>query len=857
MTRWKDYGHPRSLPLEQPTQLESGMDVLYHLLILPIESAMEVILSWLYAATGSYGLAIFLLSLLINVSLLPLFQLAERWQEAERQAQRFLKPKLKEFRQAFSGAERHAMIQTLYRQMDYHPIYAMRSSIGLFLQLPFWIAAYQLLSRYEPLQGASFLILDDLGEPDRLLWGANLLPFVMTGLNVAAAFAYTKTLNRVEQIQPLVLAAVFLVLLYPAPSGLLLYWTFNSLFSLLRIVAYMPSEGRFSGLVGTACAEAAQGRERWPGRSVGEGFRPPMPRAWLPDRRTILESPYLFALLAGLWPIVFYVSNNWFMVETSKIPLIVMAVSALCGLSLSLWYLVVARVVCSGDDRERPHTALRSLVFLAVVVMAYLLRRTLMPMAGNNAAVFLIGVFFMASAVGWLAPRVQLARLNVMLAAMVLVHVVMGVNSVIASKSGPMVLFDQEDSGERQALYAKVRFARTPNVYYIVPDAYPNAEGLKTVFGLDPGEFYERLKAQGFAIYPSALSNYMSTLASMSSILGMDHHYYRGGIGNFEFLNARQFIVSEQNPVVKIFRNNGYQVHYVHETDYLFWNGCLVDSCVPSGGWGEFRDILLAPSLNLLPVFGGAAPSAGTGRIGESLEDLKQTRPAFLDRVRAHIEAMSREEIPHFTYIHGSRPGHSVAGEQTAEQLAGFRDEFPERVRLANDEIVNFVEQILTHDPNSLIIVNADHGGWGYGNFNYTKEDILDDVPDELLTLDHLGALLAIRWPDNGSPQHAIDIRTNVNVFPHVFAYLSDSRDILKFNARDDGYLARGWGVNQTLRLAMEDGAILARLREPEQRQKAPSPRRTSRMARSVAVESQRPLHDVSTDGQQSEQEGG
>ncbi|HSE59009.1 MAG TPA: YidC/Oxa1 family membrane protein insertase [Nitrospiraceae bacterium] len=806
------------------------MDVLYHLLILPIERAMEVILSWFHAATGSYGCSIFLLSLLINASLLPLFHLAERWQEAERRVQQILKPKLKEFRQAFSGAERHAMVQTLYRQMGYRPIYAMRSSIGLFLQLPFWIAAYQLLSRYEPLQGASFLILEDLGEPDRLLWGANLLPFVMTGLNVAAAFVYTKTLNRAEQIQPLVLAAVFLVLLYTAPSGLLLYWTFNSLFSLLRIVAYAQREGRFSGLVGDSRADDTEGLERCKDGSGERSFRPPMPRAWLPDRRTILESPYLFALLAGLWPIVFYVSNNWFMIETSKIPLIVVAVSALCGLSLSLWYLMVARIFCSGDHRERSHAALRSLVFVSVVAMAYLLRRTLMPMAGNNAAVFLVGVVFLALAVGWLAPRVRLARLNLMLAAMVLAHVAMGVNSVIASKSGAMVLFDLEDSVERQAVYAKVRFARTPNVYYIVPDAYPNAEGLKTVFGLDPGEFYERLKAQGFAIYPFALSNYMSTLASMSSILGMDHHYYRGGIGNFEFLNARQFIVSEQNPVVKIFRNNGYQVHYVHETDYLFWNGCLVDSCVPIGGWGEFRDILLAPSLNVLPVLGGEAPSAGTGRIGESLDDLKQTRPAFLDRVRAHIEAMSREETPHFTYIHGSRPGHSVPGEQTAEQLAGFRDEFPERIRLANDEIMNFVEQILTHDPNSVIIVNADHGGWGYGNFNYTKEDILDDVPDGLLALDHLGALLAIRWPDNGSPQHAIDIRTNVNVFPHLFAYLSDSRDILKFNARDDGYLARGWGVNQTLRLAMEDGAILERLREPEQRRKIPS-RRDSRMA--------------------------
>src|SRR5689334_4848679 len=133
------------------------MNSLYQILIAPVEHAMEVVMAGLYTVTGSYGVSIFLLSLIINIVLLPLFQLAERWQEAERRMQQILKPKLKQYREAFSGEERQAMIQTLYRQAGYHPIYAMRSSLGLFLQLPFWIAAYQFLAHYQPLNGASFL----------------------------------------------------------------------------------------------------------------------------------------------------------------------------------------------------------------------------------------------------------------------------------------------------------------------------------------------------------------------------------------------------------------------------------------------------------------------------------------------------------------------------------------------------------------------------------------------------------------------------------------------------------------------------------------------------------------------------
>lgn len=211
------------------------MNLFYQVLIAPIETALRVAFSATYAVIGSYGLSILTLSLLVNLLLLPLYRLAKPWQEAERRAQQQLRPKLEQFKQSFSGEERHAMIQTLYRQAGYHPIYALRSSLGLFLQVPFWIAAYHLLSGYAPLQGASFLVLDDLGQPDRLLWGLNVLPFIMTGLNLGAAFVHTKNKSPLEQIQPIFLAILFLLLLYPSPAGLLLYWTFNSLLSLLRI----------------------------------------------------------------------------------------------------------------------------------------------------------------------------------------------------------------------------------------------------------------------------------------------------------------------------------------------------------------------------------------------------------------------------------------------------------------------------------------------------------------------------------------------------------------------------------------------------------------------------------------------
>ena len=54
----------------------------------------------------------------------------------------------------------------------------------------------------------------------------------MTAINVASAFAYVD--ERRKRIQALALAALFLRSAPRSPSGLVLYWTSNNLFSLLR-----------------------------------------------------------------------------------------------------------------------------------------------------------------------------------------------------------------------------------------------------------------------------------------------------------------------------------------------------------------------------------------------------------------------------------------------------------------------------------------------------------------------------------------------------------------------------------------------------------------------------------------------
>ena len=215
------------------------MDFLSLLSFKPLQTAMAYALHLAYASSGSYIVAIAALSVAVNTVLLPLYHLAEKLQNWERAAQTKLRPKIEEIKAVFQGAERFMMMRTLYRQARYHPIYALRSSLGFFVQVPFFIAAYLLLLNYEPFSGKSVPWFGDLERADGLLFGLNLLPILMTLINLASGYVYARELTKSEKYQIWLISLLFFVLLYDSPVSLVLYWTFNNLFSLIKNLLYL------------------------------------------------------------------------------------------------------------------------------------------------------------------------------------------------------------------------------------------------------------------------------------------------------------------------------------------------------------------------------------------------------------------------------------------------------------------------------------------------------------------------------------------------------------------------------------------------------------------------------------------
>lgn len=220
--------------------------MLYNIIIKPIEIIVDWCFIFITNQFSSFGIigALIGVSLVINILALPLYNIADNLQDKERKIAKQLEPRIKRIKKAFKGDEQFMMLSTYYSQNNYHPLYVLRSSLSILIEIPFFIAAYHYLSNCESLRGASFWIFKDLGAPDCLFnitlgsfnFPIHILPIIMTLINFVSGAIYTKDATFKEKFQLYAIAIIFLALLYNSPSGLVIYWILNNIFSLVKNV---------------------------------------------------------------------------------------------------------------------------------------------------------------------------------------------------------------------------------------------------------------------------------------------------------------------------------------------------------------------------------------------------------------------------------------------------------------------------------------------------------------------------------------------------------------------------------------------------------------------------------------------
>lgn len=209
------------------------------------------VLNWLHGWVGNWGLAILALAVVVRILIFPIAQVALKKNAKMVADQAKLKPLIKEVQERHKGdlVKSHEATMGIYRAHGVNPHAAFGGCLPVLIQIPIFIALFNLLGQDIGLRGASFLGIDDLSRPDHLfalgftipLLGNhfNLLPVIMAVsmvmvTNLTSPPGADKAQKHSQNRNMSILAIVFFVLFYPFPAGLLLYWITSNLLQFLQ-----------------------------------------------------------------------------------------------------------------------------------------------------------------------------------------------------------------------------------------------------------------------------------------------------------------------------------------------------------------------------------------------------------------------------------------------------------------------------------------------------------------------------------------------------------------------------------------------------------------------------------------------
>lgn len=293
----------------------------------------------------------------------------------------------------------------------------------------------------------------------------------------------------------------------------------------------------------------------------------------------------------------------------------------------------------------------------------------------------------------------------------------------------------------------KAVFKSKPNIYYIQPDGYTNPANLRdTLHKFDNRDFEAFLKNNGFTIYEKHHSNYYSTLLSNTSMFSMKHHYVSPEVEKYD---PRSIVVSD-NAVLRTLKHNGYKTSFISEKPYFLMNR-------PNLGY-DFCNI---PEADIPFIKDGWA--------------LNYDVFAGLKKRMAEVE-----KTGNFFFIEKFTPGHiavyKTAGSNMKEEVEKEKDKYLSAVKEANIWLKDVLAYIQQNDPNAIVVIGADHGG--FAGFAYSLQTDTKTT-NKTLVNSMFGSLLAIKWNDSRHVEYDTDLKSSVNLYRILFSYLSQDKKYL------------------------------------------------------------------------------
>lgn len=469
-------------------------------------------------------------------------------------------------------------------------------------------------------------------------------------------------------------------------------------------------------------------------------------------------NPLLTGLICGLYPLVFYYSNNFPEINTWEhfgyFSLVFIGIPILIFIALSLIFRLSRRIA-----NYKWHILFVVIIMSVATMMSFAMYLTLKKK-------ILLGILILAVIAAW-KWKEQYPKLLVLILLMTVLPVIKCVMHIIDHQH-KMTWLELSDN------IKDVKFVETPNVYLIQPDGYVGKDMMEQEPYNFDNPFYDWLSDNGFKRYDNFRSNYPASLTSNSSLLAMKQHQF-GKIftPKLEMPHARE-VIAGNNSAIEIFKNNGYANFFVVQDEYF---------------QQSFPD-LHYDYYNINPK---EIPYFSNGSMVEKV--------VFND-LRAAIDTVSISG-PRFYFVEKLLPHHIHFAASKEEE----RDTYIEKVKNVNNWLQKTVNYISLKDPEAIVIILADHGGWV--GINSYPEMYGTNEPQQIKSI--YSSLVAIKWNGHLEGEMDSELKSSVNLFRVLFSVLSKNPEYLKYVEDNASYNLKNGMFSKSVRAVIDDeGNVIA-----------------------------------------------
>jgi len=185
-----------------------------------------LVLKYFYELTGNYGWAIILLTIITRVPFIPILMKSQKSMKKMQKVQ----PLMAEIKEKYKkdSAKMQKEMTALYKKHKVNPI---GGCLPMFLQIPVFIALFNVLQKAIELRGAPFILwITDLSLKDPYY----VFPIVMGATMVLQQKMTPSAMDPKQAKMMMLMQIVFTFMFLTFSSGLVLYWLVNNILGIAQ-----------------------------------------------------------------------------------------------------------------------------------------------------------------------------------------------------------------------------------------------------------------------------------------------------------------------------------------------------------------------------------------------------------------------------------------------------------------------------------------------------------------------------------------------------------------------------------------------------------------------------------------------